>query len=205
MRSNPTRRSAIALFASFGAFVAISSTPNAAQAALNEQRAYALVNNLVADIQKTVNSGKTGNSLYRDFERIFATYADMPIIAQSVLGPDWRAASPAQRRAFTEAFAGYVSRKYGRQFRDFIGGRVEVKSARPVRSFYEVRSVAYLRGQSPFDVVFLVTDRSGSDRVFNLIVEGVNMNITERTEIGAMLDRSRGSIDGLIAELRQTG
>lgn len=202
MRSSLSRRSAMALLASFGA---VASLPGTALAALNEQRASALVNKLVADIQKTVNSGKTGNALYRDFERIFATYADMPIIAQSVLGPDWRSASPAQRRAFTDAFAGYVSRKYGRQFRDFIGGRVEVKSARPVRSFYEVRSVAYLRGQSPFDVVFMVTDRSGSDRIFNLIVEGVNMNITERTEIGAMLDRRRGDIDGLIADLRATG
>lgn len=204
MRSNPTRRFVLSRMASVAAVLGLAGLARPALA-LNAQQASSLVSNLVNDIQRTVNSGKTGNSLYREFERIFATYADVPIIAQSVMGVEWRSASSAQRRAFTDAFAGYVSRKYGKQFRDFIGGRVEVKSARPVRTFWEVRSTAYLKGQNPFEVIFLVSDRSGSDRVFNLIVEGVNMNTTERAEIGAMLDRRRGDIDAVISDLRQAG
>lgn len=204
MRSNPTRRFVLSRMASVAAVLGLAGLARPALA-LNAQQASSLVSNLVNDIQRTVNSGKTGNSLYREFERIFATYADVPIIAQSVMGVEWRSASSAQRRAFTDAFAGYVSRKYGKQFRDFIGGRVEVKSARAVRTFWEVRSTAYLKGQNPFEVIFLVSDRSGSDRVFNLIVEGVNMNTTERAEIGAMLDRRRGDIDAVISDLRQAG
>ncbi|WP_425092837.1 MlaC/ttg2D family ABC transporter substrate-binding protein [Tropicimonas sp. S265A] len=201
MPNNLSRRSALSLMAAAGAALGLSGP----SFALTSQGASSLVTKLVDDIQRTVNSGKTGPSLYREFERIFKTYADLPIIAQSVMGVEWRTASASQRRAFTEAFAGYVSRKYGKQFRDFIGGRVEVKSARPIRTFYEVRSTAYLKGESPFDVVFLVSDRSGSDRVFNIIVEGVNMNTSERTEIGAMIDRRRGDIDAMIADLRQAG
>jgi phospholipid transport system substrate-binding protein len=58
-----------------------------------------------------------------------------------------------------------------------------------------------LRGEAPFDVTFLISDRSGSDKFFNMFIEGVNMLLTERAEIGAMLDRRRGDIDALIAEL----
>jgi phospholipid transport system substrate-binding protein len=201
MPSNYPRRSVLASLLAVGASLGLSGSAFA----LTANQATDLVNRLMADVQKTVNSGKTGAPLYRDFERIFSTYADVPIIAQSVLGVEWRTATAAQRRAFVDAFEGYISRKYGKQFRDFIGGRVEVTSARPVRTFYEVRSTAFLKGQSPYEVIFLVSDRSGSNRVFNIVVEGVNMNTSERTEIGAMLDRRRGDIDALIADLRQAG
>ena len=80
-----------------------------------------------------------------------------------------------------------------------------MRDARPVKSFIEVRTVAHLRGEAPFNVTFLVSDRSGSDRFFNLFIEGVNMLLTERTEIGAMLDRRGGDIDKMIADLRATG
>ena len=36
----------------------------------------------------------------------------------------------------------------------------------------------------------------------NLVIEGVSMLATERAEVGAMLEASRGSIDGLIGQLR---
>jgi len=54
-------------------------------------------------------------------------------------------------------------------------------------------------------VSFLVSDRSGRDRFFDLVIEGISMRITERTEIGAMLDRRNGDIDALIADLRSAG
>ena len=71
-----------------------------------------------------------------------------------------------------------------------------------VKNFFEVKTIAHLRGESPFEVTFLVSDRSGKDKFFNLFIEGVNMLLTERTEIGAMLDKRRGDINGLIADLK---
>ncbi|MFZ9198569.1 MAG: ABC transporter substrate-binding protein, partial [Paracoccaceae bacterium] len=39
---------------------------------------------------------------------------------------------------------------------------------------------------------------------FNLIIEGVNMLASERAEIGAMLDKAKGDVDGLTATLKNT-
>jgi len=36
----------------------------------------------------------------------------------------------------------------------------------------------------------------------NLVIEGVSMLANERAEVGAMLDAQKGSVDGLIAQLR---
>jgi phospholipid transport system substrate-binding protein len=62
-----------------------------------------------------------------------------------------------------------------------------------------------LRGQPPFAVTFLVSDRSGQDKFFDLLIEGISLLKTERTEIGAMLDRRRGNIDQLTQDLRSAG
>ena len=77
-----------------------------------------------------------------------------------------------------------------------------MKTARPINNGYEIRSTAYLRGESPFDVTFLVSDRSGRDKFYNMFIEGINLLLTERSEIGALLDKNNGSIDKLIPELK---
>ncbi|MEO3416751.1 ABC transporter substrate-binding protein [Roseovarius sp. CAU 1744] len=173
--------------------------------ALTDARARALVDRVVDDINKVIASGKSQSAMIADFERIFTRYADVNVIAQSTLGPDSRRASSSQLRAYTTAFRGYVARKYGKRFREFIGGRIEVHKVRKVKSWHEVISTVQLRGSSPFDVRFLVSDRSGKDLFFDLIIEGVSLRLSERTEIGAMLDRRKGDIDALIADLKTAG
>ncbi len=128
--------------------------------------------------------------MLQQFEAIFARYSDVPVIARSVLGPAGRSASAAQVQAFTKAYQGYISRKYGRRFREFIGGRIEVEGARPVKSYYEVISTAYLQGEAPFDVRWHVSDKSGRTLFFNIIIEGVNLLSSERTEIGSHAGRA---------------
>ena len=173
--------------------------------ALSEGEARKLIDSAVGDINKAINSGKTGAALYRDFEAIFKRYADVPTIARSVLGPPARSASKAQFSAFTEAFTGYLARKYGKRFRDFKGSEIEVTGARKVKSFQEVRAIAKLRGQSPFTVAFMVSDRSGRDKFFDLLIEGVSLLKAERSEVGAMLDRVGGNVDNLVTELKRQG
>jgi phospholipid transport system substrate-binding protein len=137
------------------------------------------------------------------FERLFGTYADVPVIARSALGPAARTASGAELSAFTKAFQGYIARKYGRRFREFIGGSIEVTGAKPVKSYTEVDSIARLQGEAPFDVRWHVSDKAGRPLFFNIIIEGVNMLASERTEIGAMLDQNGGDINKLVAALNR--
>lgn len=201
MHSNLTRRGVIrALLAS----VATLALPHAAFA-LNDAEAKDLIGRAIADVHSVINSGKPEAAMIADFEGIFIRYADTKTIAQAALGVAARSASASQMSAFTLAFRGYISRKYGRRFREFIGARIEVTGSRPLKSFYEVRSIAYLRGEAPFELLWHVSSGSGKNLFFNIIIEGVNMLASERTEVGAMLDRRRGNIDLLIEDLRVSG
>ena len=173
--------------------------------ALSDAEAKSLVGKVVTDINKVIASGKPVSGMIKDFERIFRKYGDVNIIARSTLGADSKRLSSSQMKAYTEAFRGYIARKYGKRFNEFVGGRIEVKGARAVKSWYEVKSTAYLKGEPPFEVLFLVSDRSGKDLFFDMVIEGVSLRLSERTEIGAMLDRRNGDINALIADLKKAG
>jgi len=173
--------------------------------ALTQGEAQKLVGRLVGEINGVINSGKSESQMFSDFERIFAKFADVPTIARYTLGADARSASASQINAYTQVFGGYIARRYGRRFREFIGGEIEVVSTKQVKSFYEVKTLARLKGKAPFVMTFQVTDRSGSDKFFNIMIEGVNLLLTERSEIGSLLDQRRGDLNKLITDMKKLG
>jgi phospholipid transport system substrate-binding protein len=200
-RSDPlmlTRRSFGAGLAAGTGFLAFALPVRA----LTVDQARALIDKAVSEVNAIINSGKSEQQMFGDFERIFVNYADVPTIARSALGVAAKSASAGQMASFTKAFQGYISRKYGRRFREFIGGSIEVKDAHPIKSYFEVVSVAHLQGQAPFDLRWHVSDKSGKQLFFNIIIEGINMLASERTEIGAILDKNGGDVDRLVAELQ---
>ena len=172
--------------------------------AITQGGASKLVNSLVNDINGVIASGKSETTMYQEFERIFARYSDTSYISAYAMGVDGRRATTAQKRAFSNAFHTYIARKYGKRFQEFIGGRLEVKKVQRVKTWYEVSTIAYLRNESPFEVTFQVSDRAGKNLFFNMFIEGVNLLLTERTEIGALIDRNGGNIDAMISDLRKT-
>ncbi|WP_281981563.1 MlaC/ttg2D family ABC transporter substrate-binding protein [Thalassorhabdomicrobium marinisediminis] len=169
--------------------------------ALTNAQAENLVNSAIGEINGVIASGASLNSMIRSFKGIFDRYADTSYLAAYALGNDGRSATNAQKRAFADAFGFYLANKYGRRFNEFAGGRIQFEGTRAVNSYIEVRTTAVLRNQSPVRIDFHVTDRPGRPVFFNLIIEGINMLLAERAEIGAMLDARGGNIDALIRDL----
>ncbi len=201
MTSNLSRRHVLTTGLAFTGLAALPS----GVLALNDARARTLVDAIVSDINRVIASGKPVSGMITDFERIFTRYGDVDIIARSALGAEANRISSSQMAAFTQAFRGYIARKYGKRFNEFVGGRIEVNSVKEVKSWHEVKSTAYLRGESPFEVSFLISDRSGKDLFFDMIIEGISLRLSERTEVGAMLDRRNGDINAMIADLKKAG
>lgn len=196
MTSKTDRRSVLALMA--GAALLAASPARA----LTEAEANGLIQQVVSEINKVINSGRSEQAMFPEFERIFRRYGDVPTIARGAMGADYRRASSGQQQAFADAFAQFLSRKYGRRFREFIGGEIIVKGTRDTGKYFEVISTTRLSGQAPFEVVFRVLERSGRPQFFDIVIEGISLVKTERVEIGALLDRNRGNIDAMIADLR---
>jgi phospholipid transport system substrate-binding protein len=194
MATDLTRRALIALTAA-GVLAARPA------AAMTEAEATALIADATGEITRIINSGQPEGQMLASFRQVFTRYSDLDTIARFTLGPPARSASAGDLRAYTDAFSGYISRKYGRRFREFVGGTVTVTGTRASQNGADVTTVANLRGQTPFEVVFRVSDRSGRPLFYDLVVEGISLLKAEQTEVGALLDRNRGSIAGLVQAL----
>ena len=173
--------------------------------ALDKATATQLVDRLVAEINRAINFGGSETKLITAFENIFAQYADVNIIARSALGPAARSASPSELSAFILAFRGYIARKYGKRFQEFIGSEIVVKGTKNRGKFFEVEALVRLKGTTAFEVSFRVSDRSGENLFFDIIIEGISLLSSERVEIGALLDARNGNIARLTRDLVNQG
>ena len=173
--------------------------------ALDKATATQLVDRLVAEINRAINFGGSETKLITAFENIFAQYADVNIIARSALGPAARSASPSELSAFILAFRGYIARKYGKRFQEFIGSEIVVKGTKNRGKFFEVEALVRLKGTTAFEVSFRVSDRSGENLFFDIIIEGISLLSSERVEIGALLDARNGNVARLTRDLVNLG
>ena len=195
-----TRRNALLGLAAAGAALAAGNPATAADAS---SRAQALVTTLAAELTRMVDAGRSAAQVTRDFEGILSRYVDMPAVAASVLGQPWRGTDAGQRQAYVAAFRGYLAAKYGAQFADYKNSSITVLGSRDGgKAGVLVQTTVKRPGQENVAVDWQVSERSGAAKVVNLVIEGVSMLANERAEVGAMLEASRGDVNGLIAQLQ---
>ena len=173
--------------------------------ALDEDSATGLVNQLVSEINAATNAGGSQIKLIAAFESIFEQYADVNIISRSALGPRARTASSEELKAFSGVFQGYIARKYGKRFQEYIGSAIVVKNTINHGKFFEVEASVQVEGSQPFKVSFRVSDRSGKKLFFDIIIEGISLLSSERVEMGALLDARNGDIVRLTKDLESLG
>ena len=160
-----------------------------------------LYNDLIATSMKDMSVKEQKNKL----EKLFQKYVDIPIIARAVLGKSWREANTDQRTLFVDAFKNYVSDKYGRQFSEFKGTKLEIVKSRDTltKAGVLVSTLVVVPGNPSLKVVWQVSDGSGSLKLIDLRVEGISMLSTERQEFRSKLKKFDGSLSDVISEISQ--
>lgn len=162
-----------------------------------------LIKNISEKVNGVISSSSSQEEVITELEEIFKKYADTDIMSLTSLGPARRRASEVQLDNFKSAFQRYFLNKYARRFRELQDGEISILSSRSVRSIVEVKTRIRLIDWAPFEVVWLVSDRSGEIKIFNIIIDGINLLSSERTEIGVMLENRNGDIDLLSRDLRK--
>ncbi|MEN5059498.1 ABC transporter substrate-binding protein [Luteimonas sp. TWI1416] len=133
----------------------------------------------------------------------FDTMFDRDYAARQVLGRHGRGASDADVKAFGDALAENLMRRYGSSLLDFNTQlRVRIKSEAPLPRGLGVRvSSELLRsGGEPVPVDYLMRQSGGTWKVFDVMVEGVSFVRTFREQFDPELQRK--SIQQVARELR---
>ena len=159
-----------------------------------------LVEDLYSELVDTSLKELTIGQQEAELKKLFQKYVDVAMIARAVLGKSWREANSDQRKRFIYAFKTYVSNKYGKQFSEFKGTKLQIVKSRDTltKAGVLVSTEVVVPGNTPLKVVWQVSDGSGSLKLIDMRVEGISMLSTERQEFRSKLKKFNGSIDDLI-------
>jgi phospholipid transport system substrate-binding protein len=131
---------------------------------------------------------------------------DIPPIARFVLGRYWRGATERQREVYVAAYSDYILSTYAAKIG---GGGAAVDRFDVIRTQvhgtkdFLVHCVVGRAGGEPLRVVWRLRQRDGRYRIIDLMVGGVSLVQTQRQEFVSFIRANGGSVDKLIAELRQ--
>ncbi len=138
------------------------------------------------------------------FRQLFRADFDVPTIARFVLGRYWRVATETEQQEFVRLFEGYIALAYANRLAEYSGETLKVVGTRPDGDAALVSSeVVRPNGAPPAKVEWRVVRADGAYKITDVVVEGVSMAVTQRSEFASVIQRNGGKIEGLLAMLRQ--
>lgn len=136
--------------------------------------------------------------------RLLHTNFDVPTIGRFALGTYWKDASAAQRDKYMSLFEDMIVKTYSQRFAEYSGqqfkvGKVLESSARDS----VVDSQILQDGGPPVSVQWRVRNKDGQMKVVDVIVEGISMGVTQRSDFAAVIQSGGGKVDALLASLEK--
>jgi phospholipid transport system substrate-binding protein len=138
------------------------------------------------------------------FRKLFVSSFDIPEIGRFVLSRYWRVATPDQQQEFLALFEDTTVVTWAKRFQDYNGQSLETVGATKDGDHGWVVDSHILRNQGPVIPVQwrLRESGDGSFRVVDIVVEGVSMAITQRSDYASAMQANGGKIDGLLSIMR---
>ena len=144
----------------------------------------------------------------QDLHSVLDEGTDLSLLGRLVLGRYWRHANPRQRTEYLRLFRHYMLQTFVQRLRQYAGtdlghpgARFQIIASRPVgERDVLVQSRMAPPTTPPLRVDWRLRERPGEPVIIDLIVEGISLLVTQRSEFAAILERS--GVDGLLAELR---
>ncbi len=135
---------------------------------------------------------------------VFRRYFAVPEIGQFVLSRHWRQATPEQRAEYLELFEDLIVYAYAQRFGGYAGERLEIIGSRAGgngATVVQSQVVPPDRSRS-ISVDWHVETVAGRPQIVDVVVEGVSLKLTQRSDFSAAIRQQGGDVAGLIALLR---
>jgi phospholipid transport system substrate-binding protein len=128
---------------------------------------------------------------------------DLDLVARLILGRHWRTADQAQQERYLGLFRTYALDNLANRLHLFQGEEFQITGARAAGANDAVVATRIRTAEGrPLQVDWRLRDRDNGEIVaIDVIVEGVSLIVSLRSEFGSVIER-RG-MDGLLAELQR--
>ncbi len=132
------------------------------------------------------------------FRELFLTDFDGPGIARFVLGRYWRSASQDEQQEFLRLFEDYVV------FSSLNGETLKIRGSRAEESGVIVSTdMINPGGEAPVKIDWRLVTDNGVFKINDVVIEGISMMVTQRSEFASVIQRHGGQVSGLLSMMRE--
>jgi len=155
----------------------------------------------MSDIGKKVIDLLTDKSI-SDHERadqfrdILETKFNVKAIGKFVLGRYWKQASPEERERFLNLFKETTVASYATRFKEYTSERFEILGSRPEPDGGITVFTQIIRpNASPITIDWKIFEKNNEIRIYDVILAGISMGITQRSEYASVIQKGGGGIE----------
>ncbi len=177
--------------------------PSQAAAAASPEDAREVIQSVGQQVLDILKDGGTQEQKFDQLVSLLDKWIDLDLVARLILARHWRTAEEAQQAEYLKLFRAYALDSLASKLHIYNGQEFEVTSSTPAgKRDAVVKTLIYSPDRPPLNVDWRLRERKdGSLVAIDLIVESVSLIVTQRSEFGAVVERS--GMDGLLDELRQ--
>ncbi|HEX6114402.1 MAG TPA: ABC transporter substrate-binding protein [Geminicoccaceae bacterium] len=174
------------------------------EAAPSADNARSLIEGVSAEVLTILSDKERGNR--QKFDALVVLLdgpIDLDLVGRLILGRHWRTADDGQRQQYLELFRQYALANLASKLHLYQGQSFEVTGAKVVSDKDALVTSRILSDREPpLQVDWRLRQQNDGGLVtIDLIVEGVSLIVTLRSEFASVIERL--GFDGLLAELRQ--
>jgi phospholipid transport system substrate-binding protein len=197
------RRLLLGLLALLALLLATMTGLRPAAAAPSADDARALIQTVGAEVLDVLRDGSLSDQ--QKFDRLVELLSgpiDLDLVGRLILGRYWRTASDEQRAEYLKLFRAFALGTLASKLHVYKGQDFQITGAKPVSDNDVLVSTNILSNEGPpLAVDWRLRERDGNGFVaIDVIVEGVSMIVTQRSEFGSVIERQ--GFDALLDELR---
>lgn len=158
-------------------------------------------------ISTLADKSVTPEAAAKTFHDMLVNDFDLDLLGKFALGPTtWKAATAEQRSQYLKLFEKLVVQIYSDRFNLYHGETWKVTDAKAEddRDTYVSGLIVKPNPSAPpVKVDWRVRNKGGRQQVIDVIVEGVSMTVTQRSEFAAVIQKNGGDLDAFIKTLQE--
>ena len=133
------------------------------------------------------------------FRRVFLEATNIRTIARFTLGRYYKSATEEQREAFISAFTDNVILTWTERFSNYAGEQIKFRDTRQDKNDFYVNSTLDIPNtENDIEIIWRISDKKGHMQLVDLVVEGVSMIMSYRSEYASVLQQNGGDVQTLI-------
>ena len=151
----------------------------------------------VEDITKTERADR--------FRRLMNENFAIKGIAKFVIGRHWRKATESEKKEYLQLFEDLLVDTYADRFAKYSGEKLVVNKSEVRGKGDALVHTIMIRvdGAKPLKVTWRVRGKNGIYKIVDIIVEGISMVVTQKSEFASFIQKNGGSLGPLLIELRK--